>query len=210
MDQVTERKRGRPKALPDEHQRGCIVDCAHQFFLERGYGGTTTEGIAAACHISKQTLYRLFPGKCGLFTAVIEAHRQDLLDIKEEYHELPLPLALEKIFRINISPEADRERIALVRLVVTESLQFPELAAITQKYGRKKSLAALSAWLRYHHDQGEIVIEDADNAASMLLDMIFGSILAKAVGDFEWPGSGDRQTYIRRCINVFLNGVYPR
>ena len=76
MTQCTERRRGRPKTAPDEHQRACIVERARQLFVANGYGRTTTEDVATACHISKQTLYRLFEGKCGLFTAVVEAHRQ--------------------------------------------------------------------------------------------------------------------------------------
>jgi AcrR family transcriptional regulator len=210
MEQVIKRKRGRPKASPDDSQRSCIVERTRQLFLEHGYGGTTTEHVATACHISKQTLYRLFPGKCALFTAVIEAHRQNMLDIREAYHDLPLPEALENIFRINISPEDDRERVALIQLVLTEATHFPELVTITQQYGREKSLAELSAWLRYHRERGEIMIDDTDCAASMLIDMILGPIFSKTAKDFEWPGHMERQTYIRRCIDVFLNGVYPR
>jgi AcrR family transcriptional regulator len=205
-----EKRRGRPKALPDEYQRACIVEHARQLFLKHGYGGTTTEDIAGACHISKQTLYRLFPGKCGLFGAVIDSHRQDMLDIKDSYHELPLELALEKILRIDISPEDDHERLALIRLVVTEAPQFPELTDITQTCGREKSQAALTAWLEQRRARGEIVIDDTGSAASMLLDMIFGSPLSKALRDFEWPGSAERQAYIRRCISVFLHGVCPQ
>lgn len=210
MNEVTERKRGRPKALPDERQRACIVERARQLFLEHGYGRTTTEDIAAECHISKQTLYRLFPGKFGLFTAVIEAHRQSMLDIQESYYDLPLPIALEKIFRIDIDDAASREGVALIQLVVIKSQQFPELAAITKEYGREKAQAELAAWLRYHRDRGDIVIDDTDSDAGMLMDMIFGSIVTKTFRDFEWPGGTQRQAYIRRCISVFLNGVYPR
>jgi hypothetical protein len=39
------------------------------------------------------------------------------------------------------------------------------------------------------------------------MDMIFGSILQKALGDHLWPGADDRQAYIRQCVEIFLNGV---
>lgn len=208
MKQAT--KRGRPKLVPDDHQSAHIVEHARQLFLERGYGGTTTGDIAAACHVSKQTLYRLFPGKGALFTAVVEAHRQSMLDIGPDYHDLPLAEALEKIFRIDISPEADRERMALIKLVLTEAPLFPELGAIAEQYGREKSLAELSAWLRDNHECRKIVVDDTGWMASMLIDMIFGPTFSKIERDFEWPAHTERQAHIRRCINVFLNGIYPR
>jgi AcrR family transcriptional regulator len=210
VEQTIKNKRGRPKAVPDEHQSACIVKQAKQLFLARGYGGTTTEDIATSCHISKQTLYRLFSGKSALFIAVIEAHRQDMLDIRQDYHDLPLAEALEKIFRIDISPEADRERMALVQQVMTEAPHFPELVTIAEQYGHKKSCAELAAWLRYRRERGEIVIDDIDSMARMLNDMVFGSIFAAIGRNVEWPGHTERQSYIRRCIHVFLNGVYPR
>jgi AcrR family transcriptional regulator len=210
VEQTIKNRRGRPKAVPDEHQSACIVEQAKQLFLARGYGGTTTEDIATACHISKQTLYRLFCGKSALFIAVIEAHRQDMLDIRQEYHDLPLAAALEKIFRTDISPEADRERMALIQQVITEAPHFPELVTIAEQYGRDKSCAELSAWLRYRRARGEIVPDDTDGMASMLIDMVFGSIFAAIGRNLEWPGHTERRDYVRRCIDVFLNGVRPR
>jgi TetR/AcrR family transcriptional regulator, mexJK operon transcriptional repressor len=210
MTQCLERKRGRPKAVPDEQQRAYIVECARQLFVANGYGRTTTGDIAVACHISKQTLYRLFEGKCGLFTAVIEAHRQKMLDLQESYHTLPLPLALEKIFRFDIDDETDRERMALIQLARLEAQQFPELAAIAQQYGRDKLQAELAGWLRYHCERGNIVISAPESAAGMLMDMIFGPMVNRTLAGVKWPCGEERRTHIRRCINLFLYGACPR
>jgi AcrR family transcriptional regulator len=210
MTQCTERKRGRPKTAPDDQQRACIVETARQLFVSNGYGRTTTEDIATACHISKQTLYRLFEGKCGLFTAVVEAHRQAMLDLQESYHALPLPEALEKVFRIDIDDEADRERMALIQLARLEAPQFPELAAIAHQYGRDKLQAELAEWLRYHCERGDIVMSDPASAASMLMDMVFGPMVSRTVAGIKWPCGEERKSHIRSCINLFLYGACPR
>ncbi len=73
-----------------------MVPCARELFLEKGYGCTTTEDIAVKSHISKQTLYRLFPDKPAIFAAVIDGHCRTMLDLPCDYDNLPLDAALEK------------------------------------------------------------------------------------------------------------------
>ena len=121
------RNRGRPKLASDDTQRLAIVDGARQLFVERGYGRTTTDDVAAQCRISKQTLYRLFPGKAALFAAVVEAHRYSMLALPGDYDALPLEQALAQIFQIDIDPKLDEDRMALLRLVTLETRQHPEL-----------------------------------------------------------------------------------
>lgn len=204
------RGRGRPKVASDAVRRGAIVAAACQLFLGAGYGGTTMDDVAAACRVSKRTLYRLFPGKADLFAAVVEAHRQSMLALPGDYEHLPLDAALEAIFRIDITPEADRTRLALLRLVAVEALHFPELAEMVHAHGGEKAAEALAAFLARQQAAGRIVIDDPRAMARILMDMVFGAILPKAHGHFDWPGAAARRAHVRRCIAVFLNGVAPR
>lgn len=204
------RQRGRPKLMPDEAQRSHIVESARDLFVERGYGRTTTDDIAARCRVSKQTLYRLFPSKQVLFAAIVDAHRQSMLALPEDYDGLPLQKALEKIFKIDIDSQADRGRVALLRMVMLESHQFPELKDILIRHGAEKAHDELRKWLAGQRKRGRIKIDDVDSAAHMLMDMIFGAVIFKASGDLTWPGAKQRSAYIRQCVSVFLNGVVPR
>lgn len=204
------RGRGRPKTCSDEVQRGAIADAAKRLFLEKGYGNATTDDLTARCKISKQTLYRLFPSKAALFAAVVTAHKPSWLDFNAAYDELPLEEALARIFRIDISADADQERLAFVRLVVTEGHSSPELTEILRENGSNVSRTELAQWLTRQAAQGRILVDDAESMARMLMDMIFGAIILKGVGELEWPGSIDRQAHIRRCIAIFLNGARPR
>lgn len=204
------RGRGRPKTCSDEVQRGAIADAAKRLFLEKGYGSATTDDLTARCKISKQTLYRLFPSKAALFAAVVTAHKPSWLDFNAAYDEQPLEEALARIFRIDISPDADQERLAFVRLVVTEGQSSPELTEILRENGSNVSRTELAQWLTRQAAQGRILADDAESMARMLMDMIFGAIILKGVGELEWPGSIDRQAHIRRCIAIFLNGARPR
>ncbi|MCK9909020.1 TetR/AcrR family transcriptional regulator [Microbacteriaceae bacterium K1510] len=202
------RRRGRPKVMPDEMQRAHIVACAGRLLVEKGYGRTTTDDVAALCRISKQTLYRLFPNKAAVFAAVIDAHRQSVLALPGDYDALPLNVALENIFKIDISAQANQERIAVILAIMAEAPKFPELLRIVRRHGVDASQAELAAWLAGEQKRGRIAVDDVNSAASILMDMVFSRIFRPGLG-LSMPTPQELQTHIRRCVSIFLNGVAP-
>ena len=52
--------------------RRAVLDAARSLFLERGYGGTTIEGISTASEIPQATVYRLFQSKKGILKALVD------------------------------------------------------------------------------------------------------------------------------------------
>lgn len=196
--------------MSDEAQRALIVKDATKLLIEKGYGRTTTEDVAARCRISKQTLYRHFPGKHALFAAIVDSHRQSMLALPGDYANLPLDEALERIFRTDIDPQADRERVALLTLVVLEAQQLPELEDILQRHGGERSRAELAKWLGEQCRRGLMRIDDLDSAAGILMDMIFGAVIFKLGRGVKWPAQSERNAHIRRCVSIFLGGVMPR
>ncbi|MFJ1567424.1 TetR/AcrR family transcriptional regulator [Streptomyces erythrochromogenes] len=65
----TERRRQLSSA---EERRETVLRTAIGAFAARGYFGTTTTEVAKAAGISQAYVYRLFPNKEALFTAVVE------------------------------------------------------------------------------------------------------------------------------------------
>lgn len=63
------------KSKPEisEEKRQQILNHSLGVFVANGYVGTSTDQLAAAASVSKQTLYRAFGDKEGLFTALIHA-----------------------------------------------------------------------------------------------------------------------------------------
>ncbi len=204
------RHRGRPKLVSDDAQRLLIVDGARKLLVEKGYGRTTTDEVAARCRISKQTLYRLFPGKPALFAAVVDAHRYSMLALPGDYDALPLEQALQQIFRIDIDPQAERDNLALMRLVMLESQQHPELEEMLFRYGPGKAQADLSKWLKARCRRDQIEIDDIDSVAHILLDMIFGPMVLKLHVAATRRRVHQREHHVRRCVAIFLNGIMPR
>lgn len=209
-DDAIRRPRGRPKVMSDAAQRALIVADATKLLIGNGYGRTTTDDVAAHCRISKQTLYRHFPGKHALIAAIVDSHRQSMLALPGDYGDLPLDQALEKIFKIDIEPRADRERFAFIRLAELEAPRYPELKRQLDRHGRDRSHEELSRWLADQSRRGLIAIDDADSAARILMDMIFGVFIFRGEGPFKRPGPQKRVAHIRRCVSIFLGGVVPR
>lgn len=202
------RARGRPKTTSDDARRTTILAEARAIFHDLGYGGTTMDLVAARCQVSKQTLYKLFSSKVDLFLAVIEAHRSKMLQLpRDPGEDLPLAETLEDIFLIDIDEEDERDREALIHMIVSEVQQYPEIGVMLHRHGVQQSRQLLADWLSQQQRRGRLHVEDPMGGARMLMDMIFGAMASFPNCPDDWPDRQSRRRHLRMCIDVFLNGV---
>lgn len=202
------RRRGRPKVVPDERQRDNVVETGRLIFLERGFGRTTMDEVAARAHVSKQTLYRFFANKSALFAAVIEAHRHSMLALPGDYDRLPFAEALAAIARIDIGAEEDRERHALIEMALHESIAHPELRETILVHGVELAHADLTRWLERRAATERWEIDDAADLARIFMDLVFGASRPPRPGEQEPAGA--RRRRLERCIDVFVHGIRRR
>ncbi|MDR6954969.1 AcrR family transcriptional regulator [Ancylobacter sp. 3268] len=202
--------RGRPKVIPDDQQKERIVAQAFDLFCDRGYSGMNMDEVAARCRISKKTLYRLFPSKLELTGAIVDAHRQTMVDIRPDWDHLPLVEALERMFRLDIDDEENRARTAFVRVIMVDSLAFPELRSLVETRGRDHTHAMVVAWLERQQALGRVDVEDAAVSARVLLDVAFSPLAVAAGHDWEWPSFPDGRLYLRRAFALIAKGLEPR
>lgn len=187
-----------------------IAEVAWRLFIEKGYGGTTMGDVAATARVSLTTVYRLFPAKPDLFKAVVELHRQSMLALPGDYDDCPIDEALGHIFQIDIDPEAEKARTALMTLFIVEGRQFPELGPLVREYGADRSMSLLAEWLEGQARIGRAYAPDPQLAAKMLMDVAFGAISLKSDTSPQWPGGGDRRAYLQRCFSLISAGLFPR
>lgn len=215
MDQLREatraepplRQRGRPKQRSDEEERRRIVAAARDLFLDVGYGGTTMDGVAARCGISKKTLYRLFPAKTDLFGAMVADHRRTMLALpRHDDEDLTLAESLAEIFRLDIDEAENRERLAFIRLAMADADRYPEIGEVITLEGAEPARLLLSAWLARQQERGILRSFPPQAAARMLMDMVFGVLVKRFSGD-DLLTREERFAHARRCIDVFLNGL---
>ncbi|ADB52894.1 TetR/AcrR family transcriptional regulator [Conexibacter woesei] len=96
--QTAERRR-----LPASERRELILAAAVRLFAERGYHGTSMDGIAAASGISKAVVYDHFDSKRELYTVLLDTIRADIDAIIEAAIE---PVPNEEDQRIHPAIEA--------------------------------------------------------------------------------------------------------
>lgn len=204
------RSRGRPKVAPDADQARAIAETAWRLFIEKGYAGTTMGDVAATARVSLRTVYHLFPAKPDLFAAVVDLHRQTMLALPGDNDDLPVDQALGRIFQLDLDPETEKARAALMTFFIVEGRQFPELGPLVRKHGAEKSGILLAEWLEGQHRAGRIHAPDPRIAAKMLMDVVFGAVALKSGKGPEWAGSDDRKSYLESCFAMISTGLTPR
>jgi TetR/AcrR family transcriptional regulator len=125
------------RRMSGNERRQQLIDAALHLFATNGFRGTTTKAIAQAAGVSEGIIFRYFPTKEDLYTAILnhKARQQGIdhtLDMlrrnmaAEDDEALVLQLAL-KIFE-NYRGDADFER-----LMLRAALEGHDLARVSQR-----------------------------------------------------------------------------
>jgi TetR/AcrR family transcriptional regulator, regulator of autoinduction and epiphytic fitness len=147
------------KAKSDERElspekTAAILNGAMQEFLENGYAAARIDKIVAAAGVSKATLYRRFPNKEALFTALIQQ-----MPSKTEFFQMQNPQLFEEEPTTFLKRYANKmlDNVALepqiltfLRIIIGESGRFPELARAFVQTIEKPNLDFLAQYFAAH------------------------------------------------------------
>src|SRR5437899_1960076 len=152
------RCRGRPQLRPDDETRQIIYEAARHEFAANGYAATSTETLARRAGVSTKTLYRLMPNKAALFEAMVSDRQARFLsDFKLRVAEdADIETGLNAALMAYADLALDPDVVALQRIILQETGQFPELAVAFYDNGLVRTAAALSNWLRLQVGRGLI------------------------------------------------------
>jgi AcrR family transcriptional regulator len=203
------RYRGRPQLRPDDETRQIIYEAARHEFAANGYAATSTETVARRAGISTKTLYRLVPNKAALFEAMVsdrldrflsdfQLHAADDGDIEQ---------ALITALMACANLVLDKEVVALQRIILQETSQFPDLAATFYRNGIARTVEALAKWLRAKVKCGLLELDDVDEAAGMLIGMLASAPQRAAIfGGLPLPSRARMTARVGSCATLFLRG----
>jgi AcrR family transcriptional regulator len=209
-DDPTDRRcRGRPQVRPDEETRQVIYEAARHAFAANGYAATSMETIAGAAGVSTKTLYRLIPNKAAVFEGMV-ADRLDrfvsVVNLRAAADD-DIEQALFKALLACTDLALDEETIALQRMVLQESGTFSDNARLFYTGAIRRTSTALADWLRIRQRRGQIALDDADEAAGMLLGMVASAPRRAALfGGEPLPSRAEIEARVRRCAALFLRG----
>lgn len=68
------------RSIAKATRRAALLDAAAQLFADRGYNGVSIEDLGAAAGVSGPAVYRHFPGKPSVLSALLTGVSEDLLE----------------------------------------------------------------------------------------------------------------------------------
>jgi AcrR family transcriptional regulator len=206
------RSRGRPRLRPDGETRQIIYDAARHEFVGNGYAATSMEAVARRAGVSTKTLYRLIPNKVTLFEGMVSDRLDRFLsdfDLQAADHA-DIYEALYAALLACADLTLDQEVVGLQRMVLQETGKFSDLAGTFYKNGVQRTAAVLADWLRVQEKRGLIVLDNADEAAGILIGMLASTPQRAAMlGGVAMPSRPQIEARVRACVKLFLRGCQP-
>jgi TetR/AcrR family transcriptional regulator, mexJK operon transcriptional repressor len=196
-----------------EARRQAFLQAAGDLFIEKGYGATSLADVVRRSGGSLATLYEFFGNKAGLFKALIAdrvTRITGVFDAAGAAERRP-GAALDEFGRKMLDLILDPEVIAVQRLVIAESSQFPELASTFFAAGPAAANTRLRAYLAEQATRGRLRITDADLAAEHFGGLIKGSLHACTMFGIPdaIPDPAERERRVKVGVALFLKLYGP-
>jgi TetR/AcrR family transcriptional repressor of mexJK operon len=198
-------------------KRAAIVRAATELFLARGDQATSTEQIAAAAAVSKQTVYNQFADKQALFAEIVlgvgataDAFLAELASMLEAVGTVDdVAPALRRVARRYLAVVSHPQVLALRRLVISEATRFPELAADYHARTPSRVLEALGGHLADLGRRGLLAVDDPARAADDLAFLVVGRVLDEGMFRPDAvPAHDVLARHADHAVDVFL-AAYP-
>jgi AcrR family transcriptional regulator len=191
-----------PNPLPKGATSERLISAALEMFSRRGMAATTRE-IADEAGVNEVTLFRLFESKDRLLAAVV----QEVVRAESE--------ALDRVDFVNFDMRRDIAKVADVYFSTHEQYQqfMRTMLAhrfqprLTEEIMRQVIQPLRDKFIRYLAEgQRRGVVRsqiELSPAVDAFTGMIFAAVLRRAVYS---PGYS-RETYLRTCVDLFLEGI---
>ena len=193
-------------------KRAAILDAARDLFLQRGYGGTSMDDVAARAGVSKQTVYKNFADKQRLFTEVITSDVGQVDDSTQaQMAAMPdtddVPGDLRVFARWHLTHVMQPSRLRLRRMLIGEADRFPELAQTWYASGPEQSCAEFARWFTTWGRRGLLRVPDPLLAAQHFNWLVLSIPLNKAMAypvDEPLFTEAELHHYADEAVRVFL------
>ncbi|WP_240686943.1 TetR/AcrR family transcriptional regulator [Amycolatopsis suaedae] len=192
-------------------KHAAILDAARELFLRNGYGATSMDDVAARAAVSKQTVYKHFADKEGLFTEIISG---DVAQDRAESHALiesmpdstDLAADLREFARYHLGNVMQPHLVRLRRILIGEADRFPHLARLWYRNGPERSCAMFAEWFTALGKRGLLDVPDpmlaAQNFNWLALSIPLNKAMADTREDLFTPDELNR--YADEAVRVFL------
>ncbi len=191
--------------------RTAVVGSARQLFLSRGYAGTTMDDIAAHAGLTKRTVYNNYPDKAALFRQIVmevtgfaDAFAAGLRQEFTGITAANLHAALDDLGRRLALGIVRPEVIAIRRLLIGESREFPALAAQYFDRAPGQVLEALASGFRRLNKDRLLDVTNSRRAAAQFAYLVAGEPLDRAVLVGTMASKNQLTSDAREGVRTFL------
>jgi TetR/AcrR family transcriptional regulator len=195
-----------------EARPGELVKAALDLFVEKGFAATRVDEVAARAGVSKGTLFLYFESKEDLFKAVIRDNIANLFPAwNEEFKTFEgssaemLHYAMD-LWWLNVG---NTPASGIVKLVISEAQNFPEIAAFYQKEVVEPGTGLLQSILQRGVERGEFRHMDTNKSVfSIIAPMIFLMMWKHSMGACAASANIiDPKEFIHMHVDLLLNGM---
>ncbi len=195
--------------LASAERKSAIVETAIRLFAEKGFRGTTTREIAAACGVSEPVLYQHFATKRDLFNAIIdrqsqkdsgpfEEKLQPFLD-KDDDRGFLTALGGEMLNWHNLDP-------GCMRLLLFSALEGSELTEMFVERHARVFLEKISGYLARRMDEGGLRKMNPDLAARAFFGMIGNYAMDRNIFHMRIGEVPDAEV-VETMVGIYLRGM---
>jgi AcrR family transcriptional regulator len=190
-----------------------ILNAAMDVFVEQGFADAKLTEIARRAGIVKGTLYRYFDTKEDLFRAVVHqalsVHLHGLEQMGKTF-DGELSGLISTLLMQAASRMADRQLPAILRMVISESRAFPDLATIWHDEVLARVLNVLAGIIEQEQAKGTVRPGDPKlYAFSIIGPMVAANLFHEVFGSAS-PYAPDLQALAKQHCETVLNGLKLR
>ncbi|MDD3445477.1 MAG: TetR/AcrR family transcriptional regulator [Zavarzinia sp.] len=190
--------------------REAIISAASAEFLTAGFAAASVGHIARSAGVSTKTIYRFYETKTDLLAEVISSFMAMMLPGLDSYVvEKPEDLAptLTRLLTQLAGYGLSGPGLAAGRLAMTEMMRVPEMVAAYYREGHEKIIVAVGRWLARQVEAGRLRLAAPEQAAAMLLSMVFADLTRRAMVAGEPPSEAEIANWIGAGVEIFLKGA---
>lgn len=205
------RRRAKPKfRRRAEARRDEVLDAALELFTENGFANTRVEDIAQKAGISKGTVYLYFQSKEALMEGLIDRALSPIaLKAISTIQALGVdPIMVFKTIGGLIAHNlGDPKILAVPKLIMRESVQFPELAEIYRRDVIDKVLPVMKRMIEHQVKVGRFRPVDPELAIRSIVGPIIAHVVIAEVFKIVPEDGLQMDRMISQHIDILMNGL---
>ncbi len=195
-----------------EQRRQQIISGALQAFSAKGFAGASNRDIAEAAQIgSPGLIYHYFKDKEDLLHQVLLERMPlvKLIDSAGDMMRLPPAQALPQMAAHFIETLNQEPSVALLKVVMVESIRNPRVAQIVNRLGPGRALQLLAGYLERQMEAGQLRRMNPHIAARLLVGPLITYALTSVI--FDQPGGQAiaPAEMARAAAEAFLRDLEP-